>query len=192
VREYDEEFLESLRVSREQDGELEPIKKAPDGYILDGRKRDATGVWKSVKVIPVQDDVQKVKLRIGYMLKQGTSEEEWTDVLTEACQAVEKELGLPPEKVGAYVAKHVSPHKSSYTRALIPDAYKDKKFDPNAGFRSPEPPMPEVVKASGFEFVHDTSPPHKQLVACELCPSCINQGLRGVVVGGRLVAQADG
>ena len=120
----EEEFIEFLRKSREQIGELEPVIMTEDGRIIDGRHRLAAHPgWR--KVIVKKSPKEALKERIHRTLKSRVTRKERKAQILEYALYLEEE-GVKPEKMVSALAKEL-PFSEDYLRKLPPAKYKNKE-----------------------------------------------------------------
>jgi len=117
----DEEFIEFLKKSREQIGELEPVIMTEDGRIIDGRHRLAAYPgWR--KVIVKKSPKEALKERIHRTLKARVTRKERQAQILEYALYLEEE-GVKPEEMVSALAKEL-PFSEQYLRSLLPAKYK--------------------------------------------------------------------
>ena len=119
-----EEFIEFLRKSREQIGELEPVIMTEDGRVIDGKHRlKAYPGWR--KVIVNKSPKEALKERIHRTLKARVTRKERQAQILEYALYLEEE-GVKPEEMVSALAKEL-PFSEDYLRKLLPAKYKNKE-----------------------------------------------------------------
>jgi len=124
LSENDREFIEFLRKSREQVGELEPVRITEDGRIIDGKHRLAAYPgWR--KVIVKATSKEALKERIHRTLKSRVTRKERQAQILEYALYLEEE-GVKPEEMVSALASEL-PFSKDYIRKLLPARYKFKE-----------------------------------------------------------------
>jgi hypothetical protein len=116
-----DETVEFLRKSREQVGELEPVRITEDGRIIDGRHRlEAYPSWRkeTVKKTPREAAVE----RIHRTVKSRVTRKERKAQILELALHLEEE-GVKQEDMVSALAKEI-PFSTRYIRSLLPAKYK--------------------------------------------------------------------
>ncbi len=117
----DEEFIEYLRRSREQVGELEPVIVTEDGRVIDGRHRlEAYPGWR--RVIVKASKKEALRERIHRTLKSRVTRKERQAQILEYALYLEDE-GVKPEEMVSALAREL-PFSERYLRKLLPKKYK--------------------------------------------------------------------
>ena len=124
MSESDQKFIEFLRKSREQVGELEPVRITEDGRVIDGKHRLAASPrWR--KVIVKVTSKEALKERIHRTLKSRVTRKERQAQLLEYALYLEEE-GVKPKEMVSALAKEL-PFSEDYIRKLLPAKYKFKE-----------------------------------------------------------------
>jgi len=143
----DEEFIEFLRRSREQVGELEPVILTEEGRVIDGKHRlKAYPGWH--KVIVRKSKKEALRERIHRTLKARVTRKERKAQILEYALYLEED-GVNPEDMVSALAKEL-PFSERYLRKLLPAKYKKKQMARegkklrNSVPQSIETPIPEA------------------------------------------------
>jgi hypothetical protein len=172
-----EEFLEALRRSREQLGELEPVLLTPEGRIIDGRHRlEAYPGWR--KEVADVTPKQAVIERIHRTLKSRVTRKERKAQILELALYLEDE-GVGSDDMVGELAKLV-PFSEKYIRKLLPKKYKREYLAPTKPKITPEAPIATKVSKPEAEPkpIARLKPKPLECPRCHvelstiLCPKC--------------------
>lgn len=122
----DENMVELLKRSVEQQGELLPVVKDQHGNLLAGRHRKAAKPdWRETTVM-VTDELDRLLKIIHFNVQRRPSKEETATRLLEIAKILE-DKGVELANISSQIAKLV-PYSEQWIRELLPDKYKHVEF----------------------------------------------------------------
>jgi len=156
----DEEFIEFLRRSREQVGELEPVRITEEGRVIDGKHRlKAYPGWRKVTV--KKSPKEALKERIHRTLKARVTRKERQAQILEYALYLEDE-GVKPEEMVSALVKEL-PFSERYLRKLLPQKYKREYIKSEIS----KPAKSTEKQQFGTEFRIEEAPEPSNLAASE-------------------------
>lgn len=117
-----QEVIEQLKRSKQQQGYLETVKKDQYGNILSGRHRKAADPAWPIEVVQVKDDLDRELKIIHYNIQRRPTREETAQNLLRIAQILEKR-GVEIAEVTSAIVKLV-PYTERWVRELLPAKYK--------------------------------------------------------------------
>lgn len=160
--ELDENTVELLKRSVEQQGELLPVIKDQDGNILSGRHRKAANPkWRETTIM-VTDELDRLLKIIHFNVQRRPSQEETARRLLQIAEILESR-GVVKSEIVQNIIKLV-PYSERYVGMLLPSEYK-RKYEKK---EIAEPVVPQT--ASTTQDMPPRPPAAQHPVKCDLCP----------------------
>lgn len=169
----EEEYLEYLRRSREQVGELEPVIVSESGFVIDGRHRlKAYPGWHKV-VVPGKD-VDALMKRIHRSIKSRVPTKERKMQLMEFAIYLEQE-GVKQADMITELTKRV-PFSEQYIRKLLPKKYKrgypEERVSVSGVYKRPDKSKLSFELEKPVEAGKTVCPACHSILTKVTCPHC--------------------
>jgi len=122
--EYDQEVIEQLKRSKEQQGYLEKAKRDQHGNLLAGRHRKQADPNWPEEIVEVKDDLDRELKIIHYNIQRRPTKEETAQRLLKIAKLLVSK-GVPNSEVLPNMSKIV-PYSERWLRELLPNEYKQQ------------------------------------------------------------------
>ena len=181
-KELDQDTVELLKRSVEQQGQLLPIVKDQKGYIISGRHRKAADPnWREMLIITT-DELDRLLKIIHFNVQRRPSREETAKILLRIAEILESK-GIKQSDIAVEMSKIV-PYSDQWIRELLPDKYKHVEFKSEPKVVSPRIESQETIQPKSFYSVQEGI--MAELVMCEGCGSQVHRS-RLQLKGGKLL-----